>query len=170
MPGLQLVRMDRERRTISWHRSGPPRSFTFGRPRSERREESEMGKRLMVILLVLFIIYSVPFLIYGSASALWGLQPPTTASSKDFLLGVLITKTGTAAVFVVLFSANQAFWELRWIRYAAVWFAMFVFGEIGDAVSGRSTELMAVLGVISEAIYLPLSAFITQRLLRSNGA
>lgn len=129
-----------------------------------------MTRLIMAILLVLLVIYGVPFFIYGAASSLWGLQPPTTASPAEFLLGVLFTKVGHAAVFVVLFGATRAFWGPRWILYAAVWFVMFAFGELGDAVSGRCTGLMAVLGVVSEAIYLPLSAFLVQRLLHGGAA
>jgi hypothetical protein len=129
-----------------------------------------MTRHILATLLVLLVIYVVPFLIYGSASALWGLRPPTTASPAEFLLGVLFTKMGTAVAFVALFGAARPFWEPRWIRYAAVWFVMFAFGELGDAVSGRSTGFMAVLGVISEAIYLPLSALLAHRLLRAEAA
>lgn len=124
-----------------------------------------MTRLIIVLLLVLLVIYGVPFFVYGAASALWGLQPPTTASSTEFLLGVLLTKLGHAAAFVVLFGAARAFWGPRWILYAAVWLVMFAFSELGDAVSGRCTRLMAVLGVVSEAIYVPLSAFLAQRFL-----
>ena len=64
----------------------------------------------MAILLVLVVIYGVPFLIYGSASAMRGLRPPTTASPTEFLLGVLVTKIGMAVAFVVMFRASQEFW------------------------------------------------------------
>ena len=124
-----------------------------------------MTRLVAAILAVLFIIYSVPFVIYGSASALWGLPAPTTDTPADFMLGVLIAKAGVATAFVVLFGAHGEFWGERSMRYAAVWFVLFVFGEVGEAVSGRSSGVMAILGVVSEAIYLPLSALLTRRLL-----
>ncbi len=87
------------------------------------------------------------------------------ASPGRFLLGVLVTKVGTAFGFVTLFAVSRAIWSRRWILYAMLWFVMFVFGEFGEVVSGRWTMLDAVLGVASEAVYFPVSAFITQRLL-----
>jgi hypothetical protein len=42
---------------------------------------------------------------------------------------------------------------------------MFAFSEFGEAVSGRATRAEAVLGVVSEAIYAPVSAFIVAWLL-----
>ena len=124
-----------------------------------------MPKLITTILLVLVVIYVVPFVFYGGASALWGLQPPPSASPGRFLLGVLVTKVGTAFGFVTLFAVSRAIWSRRWILYAMLWFVMFVFGEFGEVVSGRWTMLDAVLGVASEAVYFPVSAFITQRLL-----
>lgn len=114
----------------------------------------------MTVLLVLLVIYAVPFLVYGAASALGGLRPPRTASPTKFLLGVLLTKLGTAAAFVALFALTRAFWGPRWGLYAAVWFLMFAFSELGEAISGRSTRIEAALGIISEAIYTPLSALL----------
>jgi hypothetical protein len=122
-------------------------------------------KLITTVLLVLAVIYVVPFVLYGGASALWGLQPPPSASPSRFLLGVLVTKVGTALGFVSLFSVSRTIWGRRWILYATLWFVMFVFSEFGEVVSGRWTMLDAVLGIASEAIYFPVSAFITQRLL-----
>ncbi len=127
--------------------------------------ESDMAMLILTTLLVLLVIYAVPFLVYGAASALGGLQPPKTASPARFLLGVLVTKLGTAVAFVTLFGIARTFWGPRWILYAAVWFLMFAFSEVGDAVSGRSTRVEVLLGIVSEAVYTPLSAFLTQWLL-----
>ena len=127
-----------------------------------------MGRMVTAVLLVLLVIYDVPFVIYGAASALWGIQPPTAASPAAFLAGVLITKIGTAVAFVALFAATRTFWISRWPLYAAVWFVMFVFSEMGDAVAGRGTALMAVLGIAAEAIYLPISAVVVHKLLKGD--
>jgi hypothetical protein len=126
-----------------------------------------MMRRVWATLLVLLVIYAVPFLVYGLASALTGLAPPTAASPVEFLLGVLVTKIGTAIAFVALFEASQSLWRPHWMRYAAIWFVMFALSEAGDALSGRSTAFMAALGVLSEAIYLPLSALLVRKLLRT---
>ncbi len=129
-----------------------------------------MKRTTIAILLVLVVIYVVPFILYGTASALWGLQPPASASPARFLLGVLVTKVGTALAFVSIFAASGAIWHRRWILYAALWLGMFVFSELGELVSGRWTSLDTLLGIASEAIYLPLSAFVTRWLLGRGSA
>jgi hypothetical protein len=128
-------------------------------------KEIGVVKLIMAMLLVLVVIYVVPFLLYGGASVLWDLRPPTSASPSRFLFGVLVTKLGTAFAFVAIFAVSTATWGPRWMLYATLWFVMFVFSELGEVVSGRWTTLDAVLGVVSEAIYFPVSAFITQWLL-----
>jgi hypothetical protein len=124
-----------------------------------------MAKSIVAILLVLLVIYVVPFVVYGGASAAGLLAPPTSASPGMFLLGVLVTKLGTAVAFVIIFGLSKAIWGPRWLLFGLVWFGMFTCTELGEALSGRSTNLEAVLGVLSEAIYAPVSAFITKRLL-----
>jgi hypothetical protein len=124
-----------------------------------------VARLITAMLLVLAAIYVVPFVLYGAASVLWNLQPPTSAAPSRFLLGVLVTKVGTTLAFVSIFAVSRATWGPRWMLYATLWFVMFVFSELGEVVSGRWTNLDAVLGVASEAIYFPVSAFITQRLL-----
>ena len=93
------------------------------------------------------------------------LRPPSTASPGRFLLGVLVTKLGTAVAFVSIFAASRTIWGPRWLLYGMLWFVMFAFTELGEAVSGRTTNTEAVLGVVSEAIYAPVSALIAQWLL-----
>ncbi len=41
---------------------------------------------------------------------------------------------------------------------------MYVFGEVGQAISPGYTWLMAMGGIISEAVYFPLSAYVTDLL------
>ncbi len=120
---------------------------------------------VLAIVFVLVVIYTVPFILYGTASTLWGLQPPASASPTRFLMGVLVTKTGTALAFVGIFAVGRATWDRKWVLYAGLWFGMFLFGEAGELVSGRWTTVDAVLGILSEAIYLPVSALLTRRLL-----
>ncbi len=121
-----------------------------------------MARLVAAIALVLVIIYVVPFMVYGSASAFGGLKPPTPASPGRFLAGVLVTKVGTAVAFVVLFAFTQAVWGPRWLLYALVWFAMFALGEVGETVSGRTGKTEALLGIVAELIYAPLSAYVTR--------
>lgn len=129
-----------------------------------------MARLIIAILLVLLVIYVVPFVVYGGASILGGLRPPKTASPRRFLFGVMVTKLGTAVAFVSIFFASRTIWGPRWLLYAMLWFVMFALSELGEAVSGRTTKAEAVLGVASEAIYAPVSAFITQWLLGRGAA
>jgi hypothetical protein len=116
-------------------------------------------------LAVLAIIYVVPFVIYGIAGALGGVEIPQEASPHRFLLGVLITKAGTAVAFVIVFWLTSAVWTDRWLAYGAIWFVMFAASEIGEAISGRTSTSEAALGILSEAVYAPAAAFVAHVLL-----
>lgn len=125
-----------------------------------------MTRIMGAILLVLLIIYAVPILVYGGASAVMELRTPGSASPSRFLLGVLVTKAGAAVAFVLIFAITADAWGPRWPLYALIWIVMFVASEAGDYVSGRGTAPEAVLGVVSELIYTPLAAFTVHWLLR----
>ncbi len=120
---------------------------------------------VIATMAVLAIIYVVPLVLYGAASRLGGLELPTESSPQRFLLGVLVTKLGTAVAFVLLLEMTSAVWIDRWLLYGLIWFGMFAASEVGDAISGRSTWREASLGILSEAIYAPASAFAAYRLL-----
>jgi hypothetical protein len=101
----------------------------------------------------------VPVLVYGAASSLTGLPVPG-GSPIIFLAGVLVSKMGTAFAFVALFyMARNAFAD-RWLQYAFVWWLMFAFGEVGQAIGPDYSWAEALAGLISEAIYFPLSAYL----------
>ena len=119
-----------------------------------------MPREVLAVLLVLLIFYVVPFVVYGAASVFAGLKPPDTASPARFLGGVLVTKLGTAIAFVALFALAGGVWKDRWLL------VMFALSEVGEAISGRTTVPEAVLGVVSECLYAPLSALVVSRLLR----
>ena len=53
----------------------------------------------------------------------------------------------------------------RWLLYGLLWLLMFAVGEIGQAIAPGYSWTEAVLGVISEAVYCPLSAYVAWRLL-----
>ncbi len=126
-----------------------------------------VGKILATILLVLAVIYIVPFVVYGAFSFLAGMKPPAGASPAQFLLSVLVSKVGTAVGFVVIFYLARTSLGSRWTIYAFVWWLMFVIGEIGQAIGPNYSRQMAIAGVISETIYFPLAAWIAQRFLGS---
>lgn len=113
---------------------------------------------VFAIAAVLAIIFTVPFAVYGTGSALHLVDVPREASAQRFLLGVLLTKLGTAAAFVLILHLGAPALAGRALLYSLIWFAMFAASEIGDALSGRSSRQESLLGVISEALYAPAAA------------
>ena len=110
-------------------------------------------------------LFAVPFAVYGSASSLLDLKP-VAGPAWRFLTGIAITKLGTSVAFVALFSVSHTMWRGHWIQYGAIWFITFAASEIGDAVRMASSSVEATLGILSEAIYAPASAFVIDRLFR----
>jgi hypothetical protein len=128
--------------------------------------EAAMANVILSIVLVLAIIYIVPFLVYGLASVVAGLKTPAGVSPGKFLIGVLVSKTGTAIAFVLIFYLARGSLSGQWIIYAFIWWMMFVIGEIGQAIGPNYSWKEAVAGVISETVYLPLSACLIDWLLK----
>ncbi len=124
-----------------------------------------MEKVILGVVLVLAIIYVVPFLVYGLGSAVAGLQTPAGVSPKQFLVSVFVSKIGTALAFVLIFHFARSALAGQWLLYAFAWWLMFVIGEIGQAIGPNYGWKEAVAGVISESIYLPLSAWLVDWLL-----
>jgi hypothetical protein len=118
-----------------------------------------MVKVVAATSLVLVVIYVVPFVVYGGLSGVLGLRLPAVASPASFLLGVLVTKLGTAVAFVLIFALSAATWGPRWGLYALLWLVMFACSEAGELLSGRTTRVEAILGLASEIVYTPLAAF-----------
>jgi hypothetical protein len=127
-----------------------------------------MEKRtVLAMIVVLAVIFVVPFLVYSLLSLVRGLEPPSEGSPLRFLLGILVSKAGTAIVFVLLFRVAYASLQSRWLLYGSLWFVMFSIGEIGQAIGPGYSRTEAVAGILSEAIYCPLSAYLTWRLLQT---
>ena len=124
-----------------------------------------MAKVILSILLVLIIIYVVPFLVYGIGSAVAGLKTPEGASPVQFLLSVLVTKIGTAITFVLIFFFARNSLSGQWLLYALVWWLMFVIGEIGQTIGPNYSWKEALAGMISETVYFPLAAYLTNWLI-----
>jgi hypothetical protein len=118
---------------------------------------SHYSKIAICFMLVLTVIFIVPIFVYGTVSAFTGLQVPGE-SAVIFLTGVLISKVGTAVAFVALFYLARDTFVGRWPLYAFIWWIMFAFGEVGQAIGPNYSWGEALAGGISEAIYLPLSA------------
>ena len=124
-----------------------------------------MTRVMLSIVFVLAILFIVPILVYGLASVVTGLKTPEGASPAQFLISVLVSKIGTAIAFVLIFYLARNSLSGQWLLYAFIWWLMFVFGEIGQAIGPNYTWKEAIAGVISETAYLPLSAYITNLLI-----
>jgi len=124
-----------------------------------------VSKVVVCVLVVLAVIHAVPFLVYGLARVVVGLKTPEGTSPARFLTGVFVSKIGTALAFVLIFHVARDALSGQWQLHAFFWWLMFVFDEIGQAIGPKCSVQEAVAGVVSETIYLPLSACLTQWLL-----
>jgi hypothetical protein len=121
-------------------------------------------RHILSIIATLLIIYIVPFILYALATVVWDLKPPDDAPPWQFLLGILVSKTGTAIAFVLIYTFAKAGLHRRWLLYASIWWISFAIGELGQAIGPNYTWKEAVVGIISEAIYFPLAALVTDHL------
>jgi hypothetical protein len=119
----------------------------------------------LAIGATLLITYIVAFVVYAGLAAFTGLEPPQDGSPIQFLFSVLVIKLGFAVGFVLLFAFARQTWQERWLTYALIWWALFAVAEIGQAIGPEYTWPEAGAGVIAEAIYWPLAAWVTARLL-----
>jgi hypothetical protein len=119
----------------------------------------------LAIGATLLITYVVAFLVYGAAAAVTGLEPPQDGSPLQFLLSVLVVKLGLAVGFVLLFAVAREVWQDRWLLYAFLWWILFAVTEVGQAIGPGYSWLEAGAGVVAEAVYCPLAAWVTARLL-----
>ena len=110
------------------------------------------------------------FVAYGSLSLLAGLEPPADGSSGQFFVSVLVVKLGMAIAFVAFYYVARQVWSTRWMLYAVIWWATFAIIEIGQAIAPNYSWMDAIGGIVAEAIYFPLAAVVTQRLLRTDKA
>ncbi len=125
-----------------------------------------MGRRVaLCIFLILVILHLGTFLGYGVFAITMGLEPPEEASPGTFLLVVLIDKTGHAIAFVLIFFLARKSLTGRWPVYAFVWWLMFVLGEVARAIGPGYSWQEAIAGMLSETIYFPISAYVTNRML-----
>jgi hypothetical protein len=129
-----------------------------------------MTRIALSVCVTLVIMYVVAFVVYGTFSALLDLQPPAGASPAVFLISIFIVKLGLAIAFVLLFYVARETWADRWLLYALIWWLMFAVAELGQAVGPGYSWTEAIAGIIAEAIYCPLCAFLLPRLLGARGA
>ena len=124
-----------------------------------------MAKAALTTVLVLAIIYIVPFLVYGIGNVVADLQPPEGASPARFLGSVLVSKVGVAIAFVLIFYLARSSLSRQWFLYAVLWWLMFVAGKVGQAIGPNYSWKEAIAGIISETIYVPLSAYLSNWLI-----
>jgi len=122
-------------------------------------------RHILSIIAVIVIIFIVPFVLYALSTVVWDLKPPDDAPAWQFLLGILVSKTGTAIAFVLIYNFAKGGLDRRWLLYAFIWWVSFAIGELGQAIGPNYTWKEAVIGIISEAIYLPLAALVTDRII-----
>jgi hypothetical protein len=122
-------------------------------------------RHILSIITTLVIIYVVPFIFYAAATVVWDLKPPDDAPAWQFLLGVLVSKTGTAIAFVAIYHFAKSGLDRKWLLYASIWWVSFAIGELGQAIGPNYSWKEAVIGIISEALYFPLAALVTDRLI-----
>ena len=126
-----------------------------------------MANILLSFILVLAVIYIVPFVMYGLLSKVIGAKMPDGVSPAKFLLSVLVSKIGTAIAFVLIFYFARNVFIDHWLLYASIWWMMLVVGEVGQAIGPNYTWKEAIAGVISESIYFPIAALILYWLLKA---
>lgn len=125
-----------------------------------------MTRLLIAAVAVFAIIFSVPIVTYGFFQTYGGAAMPEGARPAVFLSGVAVSKAGTAIAFTGIYALARSAAADRWLHYSALWWLMFVMGEIGQALGSGYSWPNAVAGIVSESIYLPLAAFLLHRILR----
>lgn len=112
-------------------------------------------KYLLAFIITLVILFVVPILVYGLFSKFFGVKEPE--KSSKFFVSVLLQKIGNTVAFVWLFNMIP---NPNWMLYAAAWFVMFSIIEVGQSMLSSYSKKEAIAGIISEAIYFPLAAYL----------
>lgn len=123
-----------------------------------------MVKLVLAIIAVTLIIFVVPVAVYGTFQATIGAEMPQGSSPLMFLTGVFVEKVGTAIAFCTIFYLARSAFTGKWLVYAAIWWVMFAFGEVGQLFGAGYGWKEAVAGLISEAIYFPAAAWLVNRM------
>ncbi len=127
--------------------------------------------RIALSITAVFLVMNLAtFVAYGGLSLLVGLEPPAEGSPGQFFVSVLVVKLGMAGAFVSLYYVAREIWSVRWILYAVIWWAAFSVIEIGQAIAPNYSWMDALGGILAEAIYFPLAAVVTRRVLGSGEA
>ncbi len=117
------------------------------------------------VLATLTIMFIVPAPVYGVFTAAGASVLPDQSVNPNILTSILVIKIGFALAFVLLFRLCAPALDGRWGSYASTWWLMFALLEIGKAIGPGYSAMEAFAGVVSEALYCPLSAMAVGRLL-----
>ena len=120
-----------------------------------------MPRLILTVLVVLAVIYIVPFVVYSFFTLWAGLKPPEDVSPGRMLLSFLVSKGGTAIAFVLIAHLARSALGGQWLTYAALWWIMFIASEIAQAMMPTYSWKEAIAGMISETVYVPSAALIT---------
>jgi hypothetical protein len=115
---------------------------------------------LIGVLIVFGIIFIIPFILYGIFSAFKIIETPKQDNAKNFMYNIIVTKIGTSLLFVLLFYYINLYLPDFWLIYGMIWVISAAIGELGDTFKPNYTFKEAIIGIMSELIYFPLSAVI----------
>ena len=96
--------------------------------------------------LVWLALFLVPIAVYGLFSAVTGLAPPGN-SPMLFLAGTAVSKLGTALAFVLVYHLARDALAPQLVAYVALWWLMFVVGEVGQAITPEYSWQEAIAGI-----------------------
>jgi hypothetical protein len=120
---------------------------------------------ILAFVSTLVIMYVVPLPVYALMSAIGLVEMPDEGTPGQFMISVLIVKIGVALGFVILLRFAIGVFATRRLLYGTIWWLMFAIVEVGQAIGPDYSVGDALGGVIAEAIYFPLSSWVTVRLL-----
>jgi len=128
-------------------------------------KRESLGPAIRAFVSTLVIMYVVPLPVYALMSAIGLVEMPDEGTPGQFMISVLVVKVGVALGFVLLLRFASGVFAPRWLLYGAIWWMMFAIVEIGQAIGPNYSIGDALGGVIAEAVYFPLSSWVTVRLL-----
>lgn len=133
--------------------------------------QTALGRVAAAVVATLAIMFVTPIPVYAAFSAAGAAVFPAGRTAPSFLLGVVVIKIGFAFAFVLFYRLATASPAAGWRSYAAIWWVTFALLEVGKAVAPGYTGIEATAGIVSEALYCPLSALAVARILApSRGA
>ena len=124
-----------------------------------------LGPGTLAFVSTLVIMYVVPLPVYTLMSTIGLVEMPDEGTPGQFMISVLVMKIGVALGFVLLLRLGSGVFAARWLLYGAIWWLMFAIVEIGQAIGPNYSIGDALGGIISEAVYFPLSSWATVKLL-----